>query len=92
MNTILETFVAYPVLAWAGVGLALLAVEILLPQGFFLSFAAAGFLVAAFAALAGEVAFVWLLVAFAAVGVGLILPMRLVLRRYFDRTPDINSY
>jgi len=32
------------------------------------------------------------LVVFAAVGVALIVPLRALLRRFSDRTPDINTY
>jgi membrane protein implicated in regulation of membrane protease activity len=93
MNMLEGIFADYPVALWAGVGVTFLIVEILLPMGFFLSFAAAGFLTAAAAHLGllpeGLLA---KLIVFAAIGVVLIVPMRAVLRRYADRTPDINQY
>lgn len=93
MSEIGALFAAYPVLIWAGIGVALLIVEILVPQGFFLSFAAAGFAMVLPAA-AGILPEIWLwqVVLFSAMGVALIVPLRKLLRRYSDRTPDINQY
>jgi membrane protein implicated in regulation of membrane protease activity len=34
----------------------------------------------------------WQAVVFSALGVALIVPLRRLLRRYADRTPDINQY
>lgn len=92
--SMLEGFFAdYPVALWAGLGVTFLIVEILLPMGFFLSFAAAGFLTAAGAHFGmlpdGLLA---KFIVFAAIAVVLIAPMRALLRRYADRTPDINQY
>jgi len=93
MSEIGAVFASYPVLVWAGAGVVLVIVEILSPAGFFLSFAAAGFLMALAAAVDVLPAH-WLLqaVAFSALGVALIVPLRGLLRRYADRTPDINQY
>jgi membrane protein implicated in regulation of membrane protease activity len=93
MSEIAALFASNPMLVWAGVGVVLLIVEILMPQGFFLSFAAAGFLLA-LAAFVGVLPtdWVWQAVLFSALGVGLIVPLRRFLRRFADRTPDINQY
>ncbi len=93
MNFVETILADYPVMAWAAVGVTFLIVEILLIPGFFLPFAASGFLMAA-GAWAGFVPEPLLLklVVFAAVGVALIVPLRALLRRFSDRTPDINTY
>jgi membrane protein implicated in regulation of membrane protease activity len=92
--TFIETVIAdYPVLTWAGLGVLLLVAEVLLVPGFFLSFAAAAFLVAlatAFGLLPFE--FLWKALIFVVVGVATIPLFRNLLRKYFDRTPDINQY
>lgn len=86
-------FADYPEAAWASIGVLFLIVEILLPMGFFLSFAASGFVVAvcAYAGILPETLLMKLVV-FAAIGVALIVPFRTLLRRVVDRTPDINQY
>lgn len=93
MNLVESILADYPIMAWAAIGVTFLVVEILLPMGFFLPFAAAGFLMAlgAWAGIAPEPV-LFKLVVFAALGVALIVPMRAALRRFSDRTPDINRY
>jgi membrane protein implicated in regulation of membrane protease activity len=93
MNFVEAVFTDYPVVVWAAIGVVFLVVEILLTIGFFLPFAAAGFLMAAGAwiGIAPEPLLLKLVV-FAAIGVALIVPLRALLRRYSDRTPDINRY
>ncbi len=89
----MEMIGTYPVAAWATLGVVLLIVEILSVTGFFVSFAAAAFLVAL--ALLMSIAPGTLLLQallFCVLGVALILPFRWLLRRYADRTPDINQY
>ncbi len=93
MNLIETILADYPVMAWAAVGVTFLVIEILLPNGFFLPFAAAGALMAAGAWLGFSPEPVLLkLVVFAAIGVALIVPLRALLRRFSDKTPDINTY
>jgi membrane protein implicated in regulation of membrane protease activity len=93
MRDTMDVVAAYPTLAWAGVGVVLLIVEVLWTGGFFLSFAAAGLLLAGASLLrvlpAGPL---WQLLIFAALGVALLPLCRWLLFSYFDRTPDINQY
>lgn len=92
MNEILDLVAGYPVLFWVALGLALLAIEVLLP-GFFLSFAASAFIIAGASALGLlPIGLLWKALIFAAVGVATIPLFRNLLRRYSDRTPDINKY
>lgn len=80
---------------WVLVGIALLILEILSPVGFYLSFSVAGFLVAIKIFASGGTSFVSNVenvLLFAAIGVGLILPIRALLRNRVDKTPDINDY
>ena len=74
-------------------GLALLGIIVVNARFFFLPFATAGFLMAA-GAWTGILPEPLLLklVVFAAIGVALIVPLRALLRRFSDRTPDINRY
>lgn len=93
MNLIIESFANHPALAWAVVGVAMIIIEVLVQQGFFLPFAVSG-LVAAGAAAMGffPVSVLWQAVIFFALGVVLIPLCRNLLLRYSDKTPDINDY
>ena len=91
MTAALELVAGYPILFWAGLGVLLLVAEVLLVPGFFLSFAAAAFLVALATALGlPPVEFLWKALIFVALGVVTIPLFRKLLRVYSDRTPDIN--
>ena len=93
MSELIGIAESYPAIVWAGVGVALLIVEILMVGGFFLSFAAAAFVVALASWLhVLNAAPLWQLVLFAALGVALTPLSRRLIVRYFDRTPDINQY
>ncbi len=93
MTAALDLVAEYPVLFWAALGVLLLVAEVLLAPGFFLSFATAAFLVALATALGLlPVDFLWKALIFAAIGVATIPLFRSLLRKYFDRTPDINQY
>ncbi len=93
MSFIHTILAQHPAIAWAVIGVALLIVEVLLPGGFFVSFAAAGLLLA-LAALAGilPAQILWQVTLYFVLGVGLIPVSRILLRRFVDRTPDINEY
>jgi len=78
---------------WAGVGIVLLVVEVVFFGGFYLSFAAAAF------AIAGLILFevaptttLWKGVVFAGLGLALTPLLKTWIRRYLDKTPDINQY
>ncbi len=93
MNELQELLANNHALAWAVLGVLLLIAEVMATGGFFLSFSAAAFLVAGAARLSllphdG----LWQAVIFAALGVSLILPLRRLIRRHLDKTPDINRY
>ncbi len=93
MNQVLDVVAGYPVLFWVALGVALLAIEVLLASGFFLSFAAGAFIVAAATAFGLlPLGFLWKALIFAVIGVVTIPLFRNLLRRYSDRTPDINKY
>ena len=73
---------------WWTVGLVI--VEVLATSGFFLSFAASALMVAAKAAVLGASLLTDVLI-FAVLGVLLVSPLRTFLRRFLDRTKDIND-
>lgn len=93
MSLQIGVFLAQPALIWAAVGVVLLIVEVLLSGGFFISFAAAAFLVALanWLGFAPE-ALVWNVAITLAIGLLLVPVFRAALRRFADRTPDINRY
>jgi membrane protein implicated in regulation of membrane protease activity len=93
MNAVSDLIAGYPVLFWLGLGIALLVLEIVLYPGFFLSFAVGAFIVA-LGTLLGllPIDLLWKALIFAVIGVITIPLFRNVLRRYLDRTPDINKY
>lgn len=93
MSAVSDLIAGYPVLFWVGLGIALLVVEIVLYPGFFLSFAVGAFVVA-LGTLLGllPIDLLWKALIFAAIGVITIPMFRNLLRRYLDRTPDINKY
>ena len=83
----------YHAMSWLTVGLALVIVEMLLLPGFFLSFAAAAFLMAAAVWLfASGVSLTFEIFMFLLIGVGLFLPTRWMLKRQAQAVPDINQY
>ncbi len=93
MNDLLLTIMNNPPVSWAALAVILLIIEIVTPGGFFIPFAASGFLLA----IAGVIgvlpqSFLLQLVIFTAIGVALIPVARKLLRRYIDKTPDINQY
>lgn len=94
MSTLAQLLGADPAVLWAALGALLLVLEMLMPGGFVLSFAVAGGVVAlkvlAFGVDDGGLD-LWDWALFALVGVALIAPMRFVIRRYADRTKDINK-
>jgi membrane protein implicated in regulation of membrane protease activity len=93
MTAALDLIALYPVLFWAGLGVALLVLEVLLYPGFFLSFAVGAFVVALGTALGLlPIELLWKTLIFAVIGVATIPLFRNLLRKYFDRTPDINQY
>lgn len=80
---------------WAVLAIGLLIVEILTVIGFFVSFAAAAFGVAAWAYLnpstaAGSELWQWL--GFSILGLALYFPIRAVMRKFADNRADINEY
>lgn len=68
----------------------LVIVEVIVTSGFFLSFAASALIVAAKVALLGASLLTDALI-FAALSVLLVVPFRAFLRRFLDRTKDIND-
>lgn len=93
MNDLLNAIMNNPTISWASFAVILLIIEIVTPGGFFIPFAASGFLLA-IAGVTGILpqSFLLQLVIFTAVGVALIPVARKLLRRYIDKTPDINQY
>ncbi len=93
MNSIIDSVVNNPALAWAVVAAVMLIAEVLISGGFFVSFAAAGLLIAG-SALIGILpqSLIVQTAIFFALGVGLIPVCRMVLRRYGGKAPDINTY
>jgi membrane protein implicated in regulation of membrane protease activity len=89
----MEFLTTHPAITWATVGVALLIVEVLLANGFFLSFAVASFVVAlaTWIGIAPD-SILWNVVMMLALGLVLVPVLRSALRRYADRTPDINKY
>ena len=93
MNELQELLANNHALAWAVLGVLLLIAEVIAAGGFFLSFSAAAFLVAGAARLSLlPQDSLWQAVIFAGLGVSLILPLRRLIRRHLDKTPDINRY
>lgn len=93
MSELQELLANNHALAWAVLGVLLLIAEVIAAGGFFLSFSVAAFLVAGAAGLSLAPADpLWQSVIFAALGVSLILPLRRMIRRHLDKTPDINRY
>ncbi len=78
---------------WAGVGILLLVAEVIFFGGFYLSFAAAAFIMAILVWLdfLPESA-LWKCAIFAGLGVALVPPLKIWLRQVMDKTPDINRY
>ncbi|MSO77710.1 MAG: hypothetical protein EXQ87_12515 [Alphaproteobacteria bacterium] len=93
MSAIEDLYQSDPAIIWAGIGVALLIVEVLAAGGFFVSFAVAAFLVSA-ASWAGIMPrpLLWNMVIVAAMGIVLTPILRALLRKYSNRTPDINQY
>ena len=75
---------------WLVLAVGLVIVEVLATSGFFLSFAASALVVAAKATVLGASLLTDVLI-FAVLGVLLVSPLRTFLRRYLDRTKDIND-
>lgn len=83
-----------PAALWAALAALLLVLEMMAAGGFVLSFAIAAGLVALKVLIAGPNdgnldLWDWLL--FSVIGVALIWPLRYAIRRYADRTKDINQ-
>jgi membrane protein implicated in regulation of membrane protease activity len=89
----MEFLTINPATGWATAGVALLIVEVLLAGGFFLSFAVASLAVALanWIGIAPD-SILWNVVMMLALGLVLVPVSRMALRRYADRTPDINDY
>jgi len=93
MSAVLAFLLSQPWIVWATAGVALLIVEVLLTNGFFLSFAAASFILAlAHAVGLAPNTLIWDVALMLAIGLALVPVCRAALRRYVDRTPDINDY
>ena len=93
MNIIEAMFADYAVIIWAVIGVGLLIVEVIMASGFFVSFSAAAFLVASATWMAIlPTSPLWKISIFFLLGVGLVPICRKLLRRYADKTPDINQY
>ena len=87
------TLSSYPVIFWASVGVIFLVIEMLMASGFFVSFSVAAFAVAGISWLNMPwLALLWKILIFFVLGVVLVPVFRGLMRRYFDRTPDINEY
>lgn len=82
-----------PAWGWAAAGLVLLIIEVMSVTGFFVSFALAAFVLAVLGWTGiGPSSALGQGVLFASLGVAAVLPIRRLLRRTLDRTPDINQY
>jgi len=93
MNFIFESITNHPAISWAVIGVVMAIIEVLTPGGFFVPFAAAGIIVAVATAIGVmPESLLWQAVVFLALGLALIPVCRKLLRRYSDKTPDINEY
>ena len=80
---------------WALVAVGLLIFEILMIGGFFLSFSASGFGIAAWAYFNSSTASgsdLWQWVAFSFLGLVLYYPIRILMRKFSADREDINNY
>ena len=80
---------------WAIIAVLFLIIEVIFISGFFLPFSASAGIVALKIYIlesSDRSSDIWNIFLFAVVGVAFILPFRLVLRRFFDRTKDINDF
>jgi membrane protein implicated in regulation of membrane protease activity len=89
---ILDWIGAHPAAFWALVGVGFLLVELAIPGGFFLSFAAAGFVTALAIATGLLSGGVTALLVFAVLGAATIVPLRRLLARFRPQAKDINEY
>lgn len=94
MSDLAALFGVNPATLWAAFGALLLVLEMLAAGGFILSFALAAGAVALKVLVFGPNdggldLWDWLL--FAVIGVILTVPLRLLIRRYADKTKDIND-
>jgi membrane protein implicated in regulation of membrane protease activity len=93
MNIIATIAATHPILFWASIGVILIIVEVITISGLFLSFSASAFILAGLSWLnIPEVGFLWKIMIFFVLGVLLIPVLRSVMRKFFDRTPDINDF
>ena len=80
---------------WAIIAVLFLIIEVLFISGFFLPFSASAGMVALKIYIfesSDKSSDLWDIFLFAVIGVGLILPFRMVMRRFFDKTKDINDF
>ena len=80
---------------WAIIAVLFLIIEVIFISGFFLPFSASAGIVALKIYIlesSDRSSDIWNIFLFAVIGVALILPFRMVLRSFFDRTKDINDY
>lgn len=93
MNALTEFMAEYAISFWVTIGVILLIVEVLMVSGFFVSFAVSAFVVATGVWLnLLPPTPLWTTFLFVTLGVIFIPIFRKMLRRYADRTPDINRY
>ena len=93
MMSLDQLFEQYHATSWLTVGLMLVIVEMLLLPGFFVSFAAAAFVMAGAAVLfAPGASPTFEIFLFLLIGVALFLPTRWLIKRQAQATPDINQY
>jgi len=79
---------------WLALAIILIIVEIMHPLGFFASFSIASLLICAKAYFYSDFNSEWLFLdeaLFCIVGVLLILPVRRIINKYLDNTPNIND-
>lgn len=80
---------------WAIMAVLFLIIELLFISGFFLSFSASAGIVALKIYIlesSDKTSDIWNIFLFAVIGVALIPPFRIVLRKFFDGTKDINNF
>ena len=93
LNYILSVDFATPGF-WVSIAIILLIIEVLHPLGFFAPFSVAGFLMAIKTYFFKSEQIYSVLVdgaAFCVLGVILIIPLRSLIYRFFDKTPNIND-
>lgn len=92
MSSLVDIILADAANLWCAVGITLLIIEILFPNGFYISFSMGAFLIAGFLWFGFLLPnLLWNTIGFALFGLAL-FPVCKKILKFYDKTKDINEY